>query len=294
MRVTNSMQAIQIANNLQQGESRLNTYAQEVSTGKQVTQPSDNPLAAEQILALQGTLTQNTQYATNISMGTSWLSLQDSALSTANNVVTNAQQLATQLSTGTFSATDRLNAVSQVQQIQQELISLGNTQVGNQYIFGGTVTNAPPYDASGNYGGNDQSISVQVDGSTSVAINNSGDQIFGNTSTGTGLMQTLTGFITALQTNNIPGIQNALAGLNTAADTLHSAQAAVGAKENLLTSVTTMNNTLNTNLQQVISNYQDVDIAQASSNLAQAQTAFQAALQSTAMVEQLSLVNFIS
>lgn len=293
MRVTNRMQTIQISNTLQQGEDRLNTLMQQSATGLRVTQPSDDPLATEQILALKGTLSSNTQYAKNMTMGNSWLTAQDSALSGANSALVRLKQLAVMLSSDTYSASDRANEVAEVNQIKQQLINLGNSQVGTQYVFAGSKTNTPPFDATGAYQGNDDAVSIQIDGSNTAVINSSGGKIFAGTAGGVDIMTAVSNFASALSTNNLAGIQQAMTDFDNGTTRVLAARADVGARINLLETAGTMNDSLNVNLQKVISDNQDVDTAKVYSDLAQQQTAFQAALQATSIVENISLVDYI-
>src|ERR1039457_3136121 len=140
MRITEGIIANTILSNLQLGQSQLNNLQQQASSGLIVSTPGDDPISAQQVLQLKGCLQNANQYASNITTGNAWLQQSDSSMADMGNVVTRAQEIATQLSNGTYSAQDRLDAVNEVQQLKSELVQFGNTQVAGKYIFGGFVS----------------------------------------------------------------------------------------------------------------------------------------------------------
>jgi flagellar hook-associated protein 3 FlgL len=82
-------------------------------------------------------LSQINQYGTNINHSQSWLQATESALQSAQDLITRAKTLANQMSSETYNATDRANAAQEVQNITEQLVQIGNTQVNGRYIFSG-------------------------------------------------------------------------------------------------------------------------------------------------------------
>jgi flagellar hook-associated protein 3 FlgL len=160
---------------LQQSQVSLNTALQEVSTGKSVNVPSDNPSAAADMV--QNTIETGDvdQYTQNVN---SVLSTVQSASSVLNSVVTSLTQavsLGTEGANGTNSTGNLQTLATQVQGILSTVVSAANTSVGGAYLFGGTST-ATPYTADSTsptgytYNGNNDTNSVAVGDNLSVQV----------------------------------------------------------------------------------------------------------------------------
>ena len=142
-------------------------YAQlgaQLSSGKKLTQPSDDPAQIAQDLQLHATISTETQQSTNVQGAVSQLTSTDSALSSLTSVIQSARQLAVQGASDTLSASQRSAIADQVDQLLQQAIAIGNTQYDGQYVFGGSATNATaPVQAQGSpisavtFTGNEQS-----------------------------------------------------------------------------------------------------------------------------------------
>ncbi|HEX3466646.1 MAG TPA: flagellar hook-associated protein FlgL [Candidatus Elarobacter sp.] len=129
-------------------------YAQlgtELSSGKQLNAPSDDPSQIAQDLQLHVTIDTTTQQSTNVQNAVNELTQTDSALSSLTSVMQSAQTLATQGASDTLSASQRASLADQVDQLLQQAIAIGNTQYDGKYVFAGTSTSAnPPVVAQGN------------------------------------------------------------------------------------------------------------------------------------------------
>lgn len=124
---------------------------QELSSGKQLAEPSDDPSQIAQDLQLHVTIDTTTQQSTNVQSAVNELTQTDGALSSLTSVMQSAQTLATQGASDTLSASQRSSLADQVDQLLQQAISIGNTQYAGKYVFAGTSTSAdPPVVAAGN------------------------------------------------------------------------------------------------------------------------------------------------
>jgi flagellar hook-associated protein 3 FlgL len=298
MRVTEGMISATILNNIQLGKQRLDQLQQEISTGLKVSTPGDDPVAAQQVLQLKGALQDGTQYARNITTGNAWLTQADSSMDEMGNVVTRAMEIAQEMASGTNTATDRASAASEVQQLKDQLIQLGNSQVAGKYIFGGFVSDKPPFDtATGAYVGTDDAVNMEVDRGTYVAIGYSGGKLLrGGTppgSSGADVIGTLNNLITALSSNDTAGIQGTLPALDASQDQILAARADVGARMNRVQNASDNLDSMKVSLNAVISDNQNADLAQVASDLVSQQTAYQAALAASAKTSQLSLLDYL-
>jgi flagellar hook-associated protein 3 FlgL len=282
---------------LQQSEVSLNTALQQVSTGKRVTQPSDDPYAS-------AALVQNTietgdvdQYTQNASSVLSTIQSADSALSSVVTSLTDAVSLGTEGANGTNSSSNLQSLATQVQGLLSSVVEQANTSVGGSYLFGGTST-ATPYTADASsptgytYNGNNDVNSVEIGDQTSVQVNLPGSQVF--TSSSNNVLASLSNLVTALQSGNSSNISTATAAVTSAISYVGqqrvvygNAESQVNAQETFLQQDTV---TLATQQNSLVG----VDEATAAVTLSQAETDNSAALAAAAKVLPNSLLNYLS
>ncbi len=293
MRVTEGTMANMSLINLQQIRERLDTLQQQVSTQRKVSNPGDDPLAAQQILDLQGLLSDGDQFTKNISTGGAFLSTEESALASMGDSLVRVKEIGVQMANSTYSADQRSSAMLEVQQLREQLISLGNTQIGGRYVFSGSKNDVAPFDLNGSYGGNDTDISININKSNSVVINYSGGRLLRGTGGGTDVIATLDTLISSLGSNDLSGIKGTLSDLDKSMTQVLSARTDIGARMSRLDSVKNFIDETQLNLQKVLSGKQDVDFTKAVSELTRQQTAFEAALAATAKVSKMSLLDYL-
>jgi flagellar hook-associated protein 3 FlgL len=287
----------EILSDLQTSQVSLNTALQQVSTGKSVNVPSDNPTAAAEMV--QNTIETGDvdQYTKNISSVQSTVQSASSALSSVVTSLTQAVSLGTEGANGTNSAADRQALAQQVQGILASVVSLANTSVSGTYLFGGTST-ATPYTADPSaptgytYNGNSDSNSVQVGDDTSVQVDLPGSQIFSNSTNN--VLGALSSLATALQSGTSAQIATATASVDSAVNFVGQQQVFYGNTEQQLTTQGTYLQEDTVSLASQENNLIGVDEATAATNLSQAETDNNAALAAAAKVLPNSLLNFLS
>lgn len=149
MRVTNKMIGNNLAYNIQVNMQKLARTQQEMSTGKRVLRPSDDPLVISRLLSIQGALESNNQYVRNIDDGLSYLYAADTALGSAGDLLHDAHELAVQGANGTLNEEDMSYIARQVDKMIDNMINLANTDLGGKYIFAGKLNNLPPFTRDG-------------------------------------------------------------------------------------------------------------------------------------------------
>ncbi|HEX4596347.1 MAG TPA: flagellar hook-associated protein FlgL [Burkholderiaceae bacterium] len=194
MRFMNGEQAISTA------ESQLMQTQLQLSSGKQINSPSDNPIGAANVASLTGTVSQLTQFQSNQNEAQMQLNQADSAMTSLVNLVTSAQQTLVQAGDGSYSDGQRQALVQQLQGDLNQMVGLANTSDGQGgYLFAGAQQSAPPFSQLGNnvtYGGDSTLQSVQVSQNRQLQIKFSGDDIFQKIRPGNG------SFVTAANSSN--------------------------------------------------------------------------------------------
>ena len=284
-----------LLNAIQQSNQNINTAEQQLSSGLKVNQLSDDPAAAASDVLNRNRYSQDDQFLQNISTLQSGFQVADSTLSNVVTALTNAISLGTEGATGTLSTQDRQAITQEVQGIQTQIVGLGNTQNQGRYLFSGTAVDTQPFTldtttGAVTYNGNTGVASTELSNGNRINTNVPGSQLFQNASGSVfGALQDL---VTALQSNDITTIGNAVTEVQNALSTLTTQRVFYG---NALNQISQSEEFLNQD-QLNLSSQQNVligaDPATAASNLVQAETDNQAILSTTSRA--LSLPNLLT
>ncbi|MCA1784431.1 MAG: flagellar hook-associated protein FlgL, partial [Desulfobacteraceae bacterium] len=157
-----------------------------ISTQKRINEISDDPLGLSQVLSLRNSVGNLEQIEKNVTMGKSWLQGVESSLDSVNNLILDAKSEVSRLANDSTTADERQNAVARIDHIIQQIVSLGNTQVNDSYIFGGTRTDTAPltYDTAANqvhYNGTTTPFEVRTDKNSGVQVGRNGRETFWDT-----------------------------------------------------------------------------------------------------------------
>jgi flagellar hook-associated protein 3 FlgL len=151
MRIATSTMYAQQTAAITDQESLYQLIGNQLSTGKQLQDPSDDPARIAQDLTLHTAIDATNQQATNVQSAVSELTTTDSALSSLTSVLQSARQLAIQGSTDNLTDQQRTALGNQIDQLLQQSIAVGNTSYAGRYIFAGTAkTVNPPVQQQGN------------------------------------------------------------------------------------------------------------------------------------------------
>lgn len=181
-RISDSFVRQQLLEQMQQQQQSLTKLQNEISSGSQLTLPSDNAPAAIRAVGLQSQLAQNQQYATNLSTNSSYLSASDSALGQVDTLLTNVQGIALGATGSTASDASRQAAAQQVQNSMSQVMSLANTIFDGRYLFAGSQTNVQPFvlsNAGIQYQADNTSLQSYADTGNLFTTNVTGDSAFG-------------------------------------------------------------------------------------------------------------------
>jgi flagellar hook-associated protein 3 FlgL len=163
-------------------QSQLMSTELQMSTGKQINSPADNPVGAANVASLNGTVSQLTQFKSNQNAAQLQLNLADSTMTNFLNVVQDVQQRLIQAGDGSYSDSQRAALAQGLQGDLSQMIGLANTSDGQGgYLFAGSQQSAPPFSQTGNnvtYNGNSTLQSVQVSQNRLLQIKFSGDDVF--------------------------------------------------------------------------------------------------------------------
>jgi flagellar hook-associated protein 3 FlgL len=302
-RITNQMIAQSTLTGIESSLDRLDTTQQELSTGKQINQPSDNPSGTALTLQLNNTLANLTSYNSNVTDGTGWTQAQTGALSDMTNAVQRVQELVEEAANGTQSPADMAASADEVNQLIDEIKSDANTQYNGQYVFSGSATTTEPYQSGSNdtFAGNTNSVTREIGPNTSLTVSANVSAVLGNGQTVSGqpagdgqLLNTLRNISDDLQSGNSSALGGTdMTDLSSNLNSLLGLSATVGTTTDRLQMASSRIASLQTSATDTLSNTEDADMAQTEINFSTEQAALSAALQAGASVVQESLMNFL-
>jgi flagellar hook-associated protein 3 FlgL len=290
-RVTVGSAAYSGVQNVQASAVRMIDLQNKLSSGKRISTPSDDPAGTVQALQLRGALVRNQQYSANAADAQSWLNTTDDAYSSIVTTLQRARTLVqTGLNTGVNDAAANDALAAEMDTLRTRMLQLANSDFNGRPVFGGTTANSQAYDANGNYVGDDGVVNRDVGEGISVPVSRNGPSVFGTGSTD--VFQLIQQAATALRTNP-NGMSSMLADFDGAISRVSAAQAQEGARANQVQDAQSALVTRSTGLQSELSGVEDVDLADMAMKVATANTNYQAALQTTAKISQLSLMDFL-
>lgn len=145
MRVTSNMSSDNSIYNIQQNQTRLYKLNERLGTQQNVNRPSDDPLAAKDILDIYDKLAEQNQYQTNVTKAVTGMKITDTALAAISDLMYQARGLVSTIPNGSNDSAFRDRVASQLMELKNQIVSMGNTQVGDRYIFAGYDNNVPAF-----------------------------------------------------------------------------------------------------------------------------------------------------
>lgn len=287
MRVTQSMLSNNMLQNLSRSYSKLGKLQDQLSTQKKITRPSDDPVVAMLGLGYRTQLNQVQQYERNISTVKNWLDSTDDAISQGVKVLQRIRELTVQASNGTYEETQRGQIAVEVRQLMDQLITIGDTQVGGKYIFNGTATNVRP---DGNF--SDGEISIEIFQGINMVVNTSGKALFGDMFEADGPLSRL---ISTLEdpAKSEEDVEAFLDELDQVMDRFLQQQANVGAKQNRIELMEDRLANQEGIVTKILSENEDVEIEKVITELITQESIHRAALATGARIIQPTLVDFL-
>jgi flagellar hook-associated protein 3 FlgL len=297
MRIATNMISGIAINQIEDLDGNVSKLQTQVTTGQRVSRPEDDPTAVGQLVNLQARQQTLAQYQQNASTALQVSQTSTCALTNLKSVSDRASEIAT-LGSSTEGSSEAAAYGTETNQLLEQAVQLANTSASGSYVFGGTATQAAPFqvtrDATGNitrvtYNGSGTTASIPVTDSASVSP-------YTDATTNQGLADFLNNLVSlrdALNNNDSTTVSTVSGNLQTSESTIINSISEQGAVQSGIQVIQAQQQTAVTNLETLVSDNRDVDMAQAMTQLSQAQVAYQAALQSTATILSKSLISYL-
>lgn len=291
MRISTAFQFDSFTRDISEAQQRVFDTQKQMTTGKRVNKPSDDPFAASSIIRINSLQAGITQYKANLSTAKSTLNFSSQALSDINTLMTSAYTQALQAGTDTMSQTARQAMAAGIGDLQTRLVSLANSRgADGNYLFAGQKNNAAPYSAAAGtitYSGDANNVSIEVSPTESVVVNTQSQTLITNA------YNALESLRQNMLNGNVSAISNDITSIQSSRDAVTQANGYAGTKLQTVTNLLSQHERRAEELTSSLSDVQDVDMAQAIMDYRSANSAYEAAMTVAAQGFQLSLMDYI-
>ena len=182
MRMSTSMIYQQNLSGVTNNQSLWMQSGQQLSSGKRVLYPSDDPLAASQAVMISQSMSENSQYALARTFARQNISMEETVLRSAADGIKDMKTLIVNAGDGTISDNDRDSLATQLQGLKDQLLSQANSTDGNgRFIFAGFANDKAPFVEQGGkvvYQGSNSAIEQKVDANRTMTVGHTGSSIF--------------------------------------------------------------------------------------------------------------------
>lgn len=297
MRITNKMASDRALSDLYRTMGRLMEAEEQLSSMKRVNRPSDDPFSTHEAISARGQVLLLTQYSKNITNVSGWVGATDTALSSVTDALQSVRTLAVSAANSYLDSTDRESIALQIDQQAESILQLSNQTFSGRYIFSGTRTSTEPFSLTAggvSYNGNSSRMTRNIGPDATVDMNVTGDEVFMGLSGGNDVFKLLSDLSAAVRAGSVSEVGGGLlAGIDEAIDRVLEKSGLVGATTNRLEKMEAMVSMLKERQIGLLSEAEDVDIAEAVMKLSVNQTAYQATLAATAKVILPSLIDYL-
>lgn len=291
-RVTEGSITTRVLANLQRNMARGGALQEQLSSGKQISRPSDSPTGTINALALRGEIRSFEQYSRSADDGLGWLGAIDNALTESSGLVNKVRDLALQgLNSGIASPGSREALAVEVDNIYEAMIGLANTRYLDRPVFGGTTTGTSAYDETGSYLGDGGQIMRSVGNNAKVQVQANGPEAFGDGDTQ--VFAVLQNISRSLRDNDMSTLGSSLNSLDAAGNLLKGKLSDVGARYNHISRMQESAQDRLVALASRLSDVEDIDLPKVIMEMQMQKTSYEAALAATAKVIQPSLIDYL-
>jgi len=315
MRVTTKMLTQSLINNVNVNLQNMEEYQNQLSSGKRITKPSDDPIATAKLLSTKSAIKAQEQYRRNMEDATGWLDTTDGALEQANEVLQRTRELAVAGATGTLPEESLGALADELDNLIGELVQVANTNYAGRFIFGGGKTGTPPFEITGKDSeGNvtqvqfisttfDESLleetyqqKIEIESGVTIDVSN-GRTTFHTDTSGdddiNAVFEKMIELRTALDAGDQDAVSSLIDDFDKLIDNVLSERAVVGAKTKRMESALERSASYEIDLTKLLSKLEDVDYAEASIGFNTQQTVYESSLAVGAKIIQPSLIDFL-
>jgi flagellar hook-associated protein 3 FlgL len=294
------------------------------ATGKKLNKPSDDPAAIRPVLNTRKQLSNVDRYMETMGQALDKMQATDGHLEHVENIMQRVKEISVNVVNGSLNNEDRSVLADEIVNLQQELLDAANGKVDGKYLFSGYKESTKPfvenpaydpalYDPANHttwpylYQGDGNPTHLEITPGEKPQVNLTGNDLFFGASTWNSnpppnnsidpgrydVFSVLTRAEEAIRTNDQAGLQTSIADIDGASDQARRLRSQMGNRASRVETAMHHQEAVRIDLKQILSRYEDADAIEAFNNIVQQETAFQAALNVTGKVSQLSILDYI-
>lgn len=292
MRVTQGMLTNNMMRNLMNSQNKFDKYMDQLNTGKKISKPSDDPVIAMKGIGYRTQVVEIEQYQRNVGEINNWMDNSDAALDETTKALQRMRELTIKASNSTNDKDELASIREEIEQLEEHIIDLANTNVNGKYIFNGSNTKDRPVNADGN-------IADFSDDSKDVVIEvGNGTKIKANVPPGTVFTEELFKDIAALKDalkdeDKRADLDESIKALDERINDTIDARADLGARMNRIELVESRLDEQSVLAKKTMSENEDIDFAEAITNLITQESLHRASLAAGSRIIQPSLIDFL-
>ncbi len=312
MKVTNQSTYRTLLSNMDRANSDLNQLRIASATGKRLNRASDDPSAVRPALLTRERLQGTERYVRTMDAALDRMKVQDSNLNQAVSLLSRATELVVMAGNGIYGASERLTIANEIKGLREGMLAVGNAQVDGKYVFAGYAeatqpfgTNpayAPPADPRAVlYNGDQGAVRLEISPGEQVVVNLDGQSLFLGDADGDGspdagmvdVFSVLARIEDGLRANDPAAVHGEMGNLETALDQVGRARGLLGNTAQRLATNREHMADVQVDLQEIISRYEDADLAEVITRMTQQEQALQAAMSVTGRITKLSILDYL-
>jgi flagellar hook-associated protein 3 FlgL len=291
MRISTYWQFHRMERATEQSVGQMALWQKRVATGRRVEQPSDDPVGSVHALALREQLQQIDQYGRNIREARMFLQATEQAFADIGEILHRTRQIVTQGANDTNDANAREALIQEIREIKRRLLQIGNQRPdGERYLFSGQTVHTAPIDVVGgvaSYVGDGNPLLVNIAADRVIAMNFSGARI-----------ADLHNKLNDIETNLLSGdsAQLSMVDLNDIEQfqsEFHRYRGEVGVRMRELDNYERLHMSRRDQLSGNLATIEEIDLAEAISQLKQSELRYQASLQVFTRIQSVNLFDFL-
>lgn len=296
-RVSENQRFAATTDRMARARANLDSVQEKAISGRQLHKISDDPVATVRSLRNRTQIGNVEQFRKTIDFARGFLSISEDALRSMNEAVIRAKELAVQEANATYDHASRKAVAKEIRQIEEHLVSLGNSTYNDRFVFGGYQTFRPPISPDGHYLGDDGVIFVQVSEDSFKPVNIPGRVIFGQ-ATEDGeervpLLNTVRNLAEGLEDNDLSRVHLSMTELDRASEVIINTLATVGSRSTSIEDVSGRLDFSEERLQQDSARLEGADPAKTALDLRRAESSLEYTLNSSSRILTPSLLNYL-
>lgn len=295
MRITNNLVLSRVLRDLEMSRRRLNDLQVQVSSGKRILKPEDDPVGTGKALGIRTALRVNESYLRTLEVSHDWLMVTEAALQTIGSALERAYVLALGASNDSWGEDERVLVAKEVEELLRQAVSAANTRHQDRFIFSGYQTRTEPFELDDltlevTYNGDGGQIEHEIEPGHMLVVN-----LPGNVEAFSKPFNALRDLLTDLRTPGATGdtIKDNIAKIEEARNALLEQTVTIGARAQAVEQIEERMRQLDIALQDQLSKVEDLDLAEGTMRMMNQEMAYQTLLQVAARLSQQTLIEFL-